>query len=133
MAFFHYDGGVVADQATGRPLMGQPVKVFDEETDAPVQAYREGQPVTLVTGAHGLIEQFQTEDTTRRVRLHAGPVRLRQWSQEMVAAGGAAVTELERLTVSHIALDEDGTPYYSPGSATVQVGQDTDGTPYIRL
>lgn len=133
MAFFHYDGGVVADQATGRPLMGQRARVFDEETDAPVQAYREGRPVTLVTGAHGLIGQFQTEDSTRRVRIEVGPVRLRQWSQEMVAAGGNAVAELERLTISHLALDTDGTPYFSPGSATVQVGQDDDGTPYIRL
>ena len=90
MAFFHYDGGVVADQATGRPLMGQPVKIFDEETDAPIQAYREGQPVTLVTGAHGLIPQFQTEDSTRRVRIEVGPVRLRQWSQEMIASAAAA-------------------------------------------
>lgn len=90
MGFYHYDGGVVADQATGRPLMGQPVKIFDEETDAPIQAYREGQPVTLVTGAHGLIEQFQTEDTTRRVRMEVGPVRLRQWSQEMIASAAAA-------------------------------------------
>ena len=129
----NYDGGVVADEATGRPLVGRNVKVFDEETDAPVQVYREGIPVNLVSGAHGLIPQFQTEDSTRRVRIEVGPVRLRQWSQEMIAAGGAAVAELERLTVSHIALDTDGTPYYSPGSATVQVGQDTDGTPYIRL
>ena len=121
MAFFHYDGGVVADQATGRPLMGQPVRIFDEETDAPIQAYREGQPVTLVTGAHGLIDQFQTEDTTRRVRIEVGPVRLRQWSQETITG----------LRVSHIDLDTDGEPYYSPGSATVPVGQDLDGTPYI--
>lgn len=133
MAFFHYDGGVAADQATGRPLMGQPVRIFDEETDAPVQAYREGRPVRLVTGAHGLIGQFQTEDSTRRVRMEVGPVRLRQWSQEMIAAGGDAVAELERLTTSHISLDTDGVPFYSPGSTTVQVGQDLDGTPYIRL
>lgn len=107
----NYDGGVVADHATGRPLMGQPVKIFDEETDAPVQAYREGQPVTLVTGAHGLIDQFQTEDTTRRVRMEVGPVRLRQWSQEMIAsaadASGSISSALEQ--VEKFAVLENGT------------------------
>lgn len=35
-----------------------------------------------------------------------------------------------KLTVSNIALDTDGTPYISFGSASVKVLQDTDGTPY---
>ena len=100
----NYDGGVVADEATGRPMVGRNVKVFDEETDAPIQAYREGQPVTLVTGAHGLIGQFQTEDSTRRVRIEVGPVRLRQWSQEMIAsaadASGSISSALEQVEVA---------------------------------
>lgn len=33
---------------------------------------------------------------------------------------------------SNIALDTDGTPYYSPGSVTIKVTQDTDGTPYYQ-
>ncbi|MEV4902346.1 hypothetical protein AB0K08_13515 [Citricoccus sp. NPDC055426] len=133
MPFNTYDGGVVADQATGRPLMGLTAKVFDAETDAPVQVYRDEQPITLITGAHGLLAPFQTEDTTRRVRLETGPVKLHQWCLEVVGASGDAVAELERLTVSHIAIDTDGTPYYAPGSATVKVGQDTDGTPFLVL
>lgn len=36
------------------------------------------------------------------------------------------------FTISHIALDTDGTPYFSPGSMTVKVLQDTDGTPYYQ-
>ncbi|MEU3847207.1 right-handed parallel beta-helix repeat-containing protein [Micrococcus terreus] len=100
----NYDGGVVADQATGRPLVGRNVKVYDEETDAPVQVYREGVPVNLVSGAHGLIPQFQTEDSTRRVRMEVGPVRLRQWSQEMVDAAadasGSISSALEQVEVA---------------------------------
>ncbi|WOO98182.1 polysaccharide deacetylase family protein [Micrococcus terreus] len=125
MAFFHYDGGVVADQATGRPLMGQPVRIFDEETDAPIQAYREGQPVTLVTGAHGLIPQFQTEDTTRRVRIEVGPVRLRQWSQEMIGLTIDAAQSLRFIAVQNLLPRpgyEDfplGWQYYGAGGGKV--------------
>ena len=123
----NYDGGVVADQSTGRPLMGRPVRVYDEETDAPVQVYREGIPVNLVSGAHGLIPQFLTEDSTRRVRMEVGPVRLRQWSQEMVAAGGAAVAELERLTISHIERTPDGRLAFAPGTGTIPVARTSSG------
>ena len=35
------------------------------------------------------------------------------------------------LPVSNIALDTDGVPYYSPGSTSVQIIQDVDGTPYF--
>lgn len=82
----HYDPVVVADQATGRPLTGVRATVIDAETLAPVQTYREGQPAPLVTGAHGVIAEFQTEETTRRVQLTAGPVRLTRWCQETVGA-----------------------------------------------
>ena len=134
MKFSNYLGGLVADHASNRAVPNKIARVYDDETGERVKVYMEGQERTLASGAHGLLPPFQTEATTRRVRIEIGPPPyLRQWSVEMVDAGGAAVAELERLTVSHIALDTDGTPYFSPGSATVQVGQDTDGTPYIRL
>ncbi|WP_431862740.1 hypothetical protein [Micrococcus terreus] len=90
MAFNTYDGGVVVDAASNRPVASKIATVFDDETGARVKVYMEGQERTLVTGAHGLIPQFQTEDSTRRVRIEVGPVRLRQWSQEMIASAAAA-------------------------------------------
>lgn len=127
MPFFHYLGGVAADQATGRPLMGVVVRVMDDETNAPVQAFVEGDERTLVTGAHGLIQPFQTEDSTRRVRLEVGPVRLRQWAIEITGAAGEAITELERLTISHVAVDTEGRLFFSPGSTEVRLSRDSAG------
>lgn len=115
-----YEARVIADQATGRPLAGIRVTVEDAETGAPVQPYRDGAPVQLVTGAHGLITEWQTDETTRRVALTAGPVRLTQWCVELVGASGRAITELERLATSHVAQDPaNGRMYFSPGSQSV--------------
>lgn len=83
----HYDARVIADQATGRPLAGIRATLLDAETQTAVQAYRDGVPVTLVSGAHGLIGEFETEETTRRVHVTAGPVRLTMWCSEIM--GGA--------------------------------------------
>lgn len=102
-----YAAQVVADQATGRPLAGVRVTVEDAETGVPVQPYREGAPVQLVTGAHGLITEWQTDETTRRVALTAGPVRLTQWCIELVGAAADAATEFEDVrAVSESALSE---------------------------
>lgn len=126
-----YEARVIADQATGRPLVGIRVTVEDAETGAPVQPYRDGAPVQLVTGTHGLITEWQTEDTTRRVALTAGPVRLTQWCAELVGASGQAITELERLTTTHVALDPTtGRTYYSPGSTDVLLVTDSTGRQY---
>ena len=84
----HYDPVVVADQATGRPLVGVIATAIDAETLVPVQAYRDGNPITLLSGAHGLIGEFQTDETTRRVQITAGPVTLHRWCQELVGASG---------------------------------------------
>lgn len=90
-----YEARVIADQATGRPLAGIRVTVEDAETGAPVQPYRDGAPVQLVTGAHGLITEWQTEEPTRRVAVTAGPVRLTQWCEEIMGAAGAAADRVE--------------------------------------
>lgn len=111
----HYDARVIADQATGRPLAGIRATLLDAETQTVVQAYREGVPVTLVSGAHGLISEFETEETTRRVHVTAGPVRLTMWCQELIGASGQAITELERLTVSGIVRTDSGRLAFSAG------------------
>ena len=127
-----YAARVIADQATGHPLAGVRVVAEDAETGLPVQTYRDGVPVSLVTGTYGLIAEWQTEDTTRRVALTAGPVRLTQWCEELIGASGQAITELERLTISHVDFDTDGVPAIVQGSASARIVYDTDGTPAVR-
>lgn len=93
-----YEARVIADQATGRPLAGVRVTVEDAETGVPVQPYRDGAPVQLVTGTYGLITEWQTDETTRRVALTAGSVRLTQWCEELQGTAADAVSLMdERL------------------------------------
>ena len=126
-----YAARFVADQVTGRALAGVRVAVEDAETGLPVQAYRDGVPVSLVTGAHGLIPEWQTEKSTRRVTLTAGSVRLTRWCEEIIGASGRAIAELERLTISHVAFDTDGVPAIVQGSASARIIYDTDGVPAV--
>lgn len=118
-----YEARVIADQATGRPLAGVRVAVEDAETGAPVQPYRDGAPVQLVTGAHGLITEWQTEDTTRRVALTAGPVRLTQWCLE--ALGDAASAWMLSRGEPGRGIQAITTSAADPQTATVTY---TDGT-----
>ena len=127
-----YEARMIADQATGHPLAGVRVVVEDAETGAPVQPYRDGAPVQLVTGSHGLITEWQTEDTTRRVALTAGPVRLTQWCTELVGASGQAITELERLTVSHLERSTSGRLVFAQGTGTVPVTRTSTGRLAVR-
>lgn len=90
-----YAAAVIADQATGHPLAGIRVTVEDAETGVPVQPYRDGAPVQLVTGTYGLITEWQTEDTTRRVALTAGSVRLTQWCEELQGTAADAVSLMD--------------------------------------
>lgn len=127
-----YEARVIADQATGRPLAGIRVTVEDAETGAPVQPYRDGAPVQLVTGSHGLITEWQTDETTRRVALTAGPVRLTQWCEELVGASGEAITELERLTLSHLERSTSGRLIFAQGTGTVPVARTSTGRLVVR-
>ena len=127
-----YEARVIADQATGRPLAGVRVTVEDAETGAPVQPYRDGAPVQLVTGTYGLITEWQTDDTTRRVALTAGPVRLTQWCEELVGASGQAITELERLTVTHLERSTSGRLVFAQGTGTVPVTRTSTGRLVVR-
>lgn len=127
-----YEARVIADQATGRPLAGIRVTVEDAETGAPVQPYRDGAPVQLVTGSHGLITEWQTDETTRRVALTAGPVRLTQWCTELVGASGQAITELERLTLSHLERSTSGRLVFAQGTGTVPVTRTSTGRLAVR-
>ena len=127
-----YEARVIADQATGRPLAGVRVTVEDAETGAPVQPYRDGAPVQLVTGTYGLITEWQTDDTTRRVALTAGPVRLTQWCSEVIGAAGQAITELERLTVSHLERSTSGRLVFAQGTGTIPVIRTSTGRLVVR-
>ena len=105
-----YAPAVIADQATGRPLAGVRVTVEDAETGAPVQPYRDGAPVQLVTGAYGLISEWQTDETTRRVALTAGSVRLTQWCEELQGTAADAVSLMDdRLAAAASAVSQAAT------------------------
>lgn len=114
-----FDGVTIADEATGRPVTGVAVRVYDVATDAPIQAYLDGLPVTLVTNLHGYVPTFQTDDGIIQVRLEAGPGRAYRWAFE--ALSGA-------VTLGGRALAGTGSP---EGVVTAGVGtsyRDTAGT-----
>ncbi|WIK82175.1 hypothetical protein [Micrococcus lylae] len=90
-----YAERVFVDVATGRPLAGRRATVVDAETEAPVQAYRNGEPVTLVSGAHGVVDEFQTESTTRRVRVSIDSRSLSSWALELPDDALAAADRAE--------------------------------------
>ncbi|MEW1964629.1 pyocin knob domain-containing protein [Micrococcus sp. NPDC078436] len=136
----HYDARVIADQATGRPLVGIRATLLDAETQTVVQAYRDGVPVTLVSGAHGLIGEFETEETTRRVHVTAGPVRLTMWCSEIMGGAQDAAERAEAAVAEATwpkgalvdanlnALTTPGTYWQSTASlATVARGYPAEG------
>ena len=127
-----YQPGLALDEATLRGLANMPVTVTDEETGLPVQVYRAEMPVPqLITGPHGFIPSFQTEESTRRVRVTVGSYSLAVWADELIGASGRAIAELERLTTTHVALDPaTGRTYFSPGSTDVLLVTDSTGRQY---
>lgn len=128
----NYQPGLALDEATLRGLANLPVTVTDDETGLPVQVYRAEMPVPqLITGPHGFITPFQTEESTRRVRVTVGAYSLTVWADELIGAAGEAITQLERLTVSHVTFDTDGVPAIVQGSASARIIYDTDGVPVI--
>lgn len=128
----NYQPGLALDEATLRGLANLPVTVTDEETSLPVQVYRAEMAVPqLITGPHGFIPPFQTEESTRRVRVTVGTYSLTVWADELLGAAGEAITQLERLTISHVAFDTDGVPAIVQGSASARITYDTDGVPVV--
>lgn len=107
---YTYAAHFVVDQVTGRALAGVRVAVEDAETGLPVQAYRDGVPVSLVTGPNGLIPEWQTDENTRRVALTAGPVRLTRWCEELPGIAADAVSLMDdRLTNAVAAASQAAT------------------------
>lgn len=90
-----YAERLFVDVATGRSLAGIRATVVDAETEAPVQAYRDGAPVTLVSNGFGVVDEFQTEDTTRRVRVTVGSRSLSSWCLELPDDALAAADRAE--------------------------------------
>lgn len=94
-----YAAALAVDAATSRPLANLRATVLDDETDAPVQVYRDGVPVpALVTGANGIIPEFQTDEDTRRVCIVVQGVRLTQWALEEIERASAAAKRAEAAT-----------------------------------
>ena len=71
----------------------------------------------------------------RRYVLATAPDRAEQTARQYRDAVEAALADLPSpepaVSASHVALDVDGTPFFSPGSTSPQPGVDADGTPYL--
>ena len=120
-----YQPGLALDEATLRGLANLPVTVTDDETALPVQVYRAEQPVpVLVTGPHGFIPNFQTAETTARVRVQVGPYELVVWAVEKIAAAAGAMWPRGPLLDSNLnAVTTPGTYWQSTASlATLERG-----------
>lgn len=112
------------------------------------------QPATLYYRAVISIEsklwnvwrRLLTDDDLRKIdqsiisTVDAADAANRKYTAEADAAGlKSAKTYADEKTqeirdhfnTSHIALDTDGVPFYSPGSMSVQIHQDADGVPYF--
>lgn len=120
-----YQPGLALDEATLRGLANMPVSITDDETGLPVQVYRAEMPVPqLITGPHGFIPDFQTEETTGRVRVKVGPYELIVWAVEKIAAAADAMWARGPLLDSNLnAVTTPGTYWQStPALATLERG-----------
>lgn len=102
------------------------------------------QPDDLISGgddairgnARAAVEQLKLERFERINADNAATAKITAEAQARAAAIAAEQTARvdyvqTHLRTSHVDLDEDGTPYWSPGATRVQVQQDlTDGNPY---
>lgn len=78
------------------------------------------------------------------VRVAAGTSALQQARGEAESAASADASQktaaalaaarqftTDTLNTSNLALDLDGTPFFSPGSMTISIHADTDGNPFF--
>lgn len=126
MAFSTYDPFVVVDPVTGRPVRASAGKVINPDTGEPVALFDANDvPIDLVvTNNQGYCGGFKTDTVHRSVLAMFGGVTLRKVALEVLERA-------ESLTVSHLGVDTDGTPYFSPGASAFRVVRDSDGTPYV--
>lgn len=132
MGFHTFGPLLVQDEVTMLPARGVVGQVIDVGTGDPAPTYsmqEAEQP--LVTNLRGYVGTFKAPDTVRQLSITFGSMTLTAIAHEVIAAAGDSLATLELLTISHIGLDVDGVPYFSPGAASARILQDTDGAPYF--
>lgn len=140
MGFHHYPPNLALEAATLSGLANMRARVLDAETDTEVTVYRNERPLAaLITGPRGYIEGFQTEDTTRRVRVEIGDVALYMWADEAIgrvldAAEGTVVdtgTGVE-VDVAALATKTYASQVAQSAAASVRAGVDDTLTAYAQ-
>lgn len=132
MAFHTFLATLAYDEAARRGITGTLGKVFDQATGVPVEVFdMDEQPTTLVTNASGFMGYFKTDAAYDIVEVQFGHLKLPMVAQEIIKGASGALQELERLSISNLGIDTDGTPYFDIGNTAAHMHQDTDGTPYF--
>lgn len=122
----------MVDKATGRGVAGAVGVVTDRLTGAPVDVLdSQGNPKRLLTNHDGYFEEFRTSDQHDVIEMTFGRVSLTDTALEITQQAALALDELERLSISNLGIDTDGTPYFSIGNTAAHMHQDVDGTPYF--
>lgn len=131
MAFHTFHSTLAYDPASRRGIAGTVGKVTDQKTGVPVDVYdMDGNPTVLVSNASGYVGYFKTDAAYDIIEITFGTITLAMTALEIIKGASDALTELERLSISNIGIDTDGTPYFDVGNTAAQMHQDTDGTPY---
>lgn len=132
MAFHTFLASLAYDEASRRGIAGTVAKVTDHYTGVPVDVFdMDGNPTVLVSNASGYAGQFKTGSAHRLVDIAFSNLTLTKTAEEIVNAAADALDELDRLSISNLGIDTDGTPYFSIGNTAAHMHQDVDGTPYF--
>lgn len=91
----------------------------------------------VLTDAKSYADVEVTKDRARLAQTEAADLKqsadIRETLRAALAYADAKAADINKaIDTSHVALDTDGTPYFSPGSTTVKVQMDTDGTPFYK-
>lgn len=131
MAFHTFLASLAYDEASRRGIAGTVGKVVDHETQVPVDVFdMDGNPTVLVSNASGFVGQFKTDSAHDLVDITFGNLSLTKTAEEVIKGASLALAELDRLSISNLGIDTDGTPYFSIGNTAAHMHQDVDGTPY---
>lgn len=132
MALHTFGSSLAYDPAVRRGIAGATGKATDMYSRAPVDTYDlAGNPAPLITNASGYFEGFKTEDIHDVLEITFDHITMPAVALEVINGASLALAELDRLSISNLGIDTDGTPYFSLGNTAAHMHQDTDGTPYF--
>lgn len=124
--------GLAVDPVTLAPVPNSLLRVLDTEGNVEYATQDiQGNTQLVFTDHRGQYPQFQVAESVPAAILVSPPYMQRIASLEALQGAARAITELERLTTTHVALDPDtGRTYYSPGSTDVLLVTDSTGRQY---